>query len=79
MISMIIIGRYGSTLAGNRKIVPLFIEVSTFSFIADISAFTEALKIPITPDDSKRSIVIAALKSSFSIYCNRNNAAMDAA
>ena len=27
----------------------------------------------------RRSIVIAALKSSFSIYCNRNNAAMDAA
>ena len=29
------------------------------------------------PDNLKRSIVIAALKSSFSIYCNRNNAAID--
>ena len=29
------------------------------------------------PDDLKRSIVIAALKSSFSNYGNRNNAAID--
>ena len=75
------IGRYGSTLAGNRNIVPHFIEVSTLGFTADISNFTKALKIPMIPDNLKRSIVIAALKSSFSIYmyCNRNNAAMDAA
>ena len=71
------IGRYGSTLAGNRKIVPHFMEVSTLGFIADISDFTKALKIPMMPDNLKRSIVIAALKSSFSIYCNRNNAAID--
>ena len=62
-----------------RKIVPHFIEVSTLGFIADISDFTKALKITMMPDDSKRSIVIAALKFSFSIYCSRNNAAMDAA
>ena len=30
------IGHYGSTVAGNRKIVPHFIEVSTLGFIADI-------------------------------------------
>ena len=71
------IGRYGSTLAGNRKIVPHFIEVSTLGFIADISAFTKALHIPIMPDDLKRSVVIVALKSLLSIYCNRNNAAID--
>ena len=71
------IGRYGSTLAGNRKIVPHYIEVSNLGFIADISAFTKAWQIPIMPDDLKRSVVIAALKSSFSIYCNRNNAAID--
>ena len=41
--------------------------------------FTKVLKIPMMPDNLKRSIVIAALKSSFSIYCNRNNAAMNAA
>ena len=68
------IGRSGSTLAGNRKIVPHFIEVSTLGFIADISDFTKALKIPIMPDNLKRSIVIAALKSSFG---SRNNAAID--
>ena len=73
------IGRYGSTLAGNRKIVPYFIEVSTLGFIADILDFTKALQILLMPDNLKRSIVTAALKSSFSIYCNRNNAAMDAA
>jgi len=55
------IGRYGSTLAGNKKIVAHFIEVSTLGFIADISAFTKSLKIPIMPDDLKRFIVIAAL------------------
>ena len=37
----------------------------------------KALKIPMMPGNLKRSIVIAALKSSFSIYCNRNNAAID--
>ena len=73
------IERYESTLAGNRKIVPHFIEASTLGFIADISDFAKALKIPMMPDNLKRSIVIAALKSSFwfSIYCNRNNAAID--
>ena len=76
------IGRYGSTLAGNRKIVPHFIEISTLGFISDIADFTKALKILIMPVDLKRSIVIAdlkssILKSSFSIYCNRNNAAID--
>ena len=73
------IGCCGSTAAGNRKIVPHFIEVSTLGFISDISDFTKALKISITPDKLKRSAVIAASKSSFSIHCNRNNAAMDAA
>ena len=73
------IGRSGSTLAGNRKIVPHSIEVYTLGFIADISDFTKTLKIPMMPDNLilKRSIVVAAFKSSFSIYCNRNNAAID--
>ena len=44
-----------------------------------ISDFTNDLKIPKMSDNLKHSIVIAALKSSFSIYCNENNAAMDAA
>ena len=57
------IGRYGSTLAGNRKIVPHSIEVFTFYFIAEISDFTKASTIPIMPDDLKRSIVIVDLKS----------------
>ena len=55
------IGRYGSTFAGNRKIVPHFIEVSTLGFTADISDFTKALKILMMPDNLKRSIAIAAL------------------
>ena len=55
------------------------LEVSTLSFIADISDFTKALEIQIMPDNLKRSIVIVALESSFSIYCNKNNySAMDA-
>ena len=43
------IGRYGSTVASNWKIVPHFIEVSTLGFIADISNFTKALKILMMP------------------------------
>ena len=50
-------------MAGNRKIVLHFIEVSALDSIADISDLTKALKIPIMPNDLKRSIVIAALKS----------------
>ena len=65
------IGRSGSTSAGNGKIFPRFLEVSTLGFIADISDFTKALQIPMTPDNLKRSIVIATLKSSFSIYCRQ--------
>ena len=64
-------------MAGNRKIVSHFIEVSTLGFTAEISDVTKALKIPMMADNLKRSIVIAALKSSFIIYCNRNNAAID--
>ena len=70
-------------MAGNRKIVLHFIEVSTLGFIPDMSDFTKALQIPMMPDNLKRSIVSAivsaALKSAFSIYCNcnSNNAAID--
>ena len=39
------IGRYGSIVAGNRKILPNFIEVYSLGFIADILDFiTKALK-----------------------------------
>ena len=73
------IAQHRSMLAGNRKIVPHFIEVSTLGFIANITDFTKAIQIPNMPDDLKRTIVIATLKSSFSIYCNRNNAAIGVA
>jgi len=68
----------GSSLAGNRKIVPHTIEISTLGFISNISDFTKAVHIPQLPNSLKHSIVSTVLQRSFGIYCNRNNAAMDA-
>ena len=73
------IAKFGSSLAGNRKIVPYFIEVSTLGFISNVSDFTNAVNIPNVPDALKHNIISTALKSSFGIYCNRNNAALDIA
>ena len=71
------ISDFGSTLAANRKIMPYFVEVSTLGFISDTSDFTNAANIPKMPDALKHKIVADVLKSSFSIYCYRNNAAFD--
>ena len=71
------INDFGSTLAANRKIMPYFVEVSTLGFISDTSDFTNAANIPKMPEALKHSIVADVLKSSYSIYCNRNNAAFD--
>ena len=49
-------------------------EVSTLGFIADISAFTKACKLPKLPKSTKEAIIKSALSNSFNIYCNRNNA-----
>jgi len=73
------IAQHGSTLAGNRRIVCHSIEISTLGFISNISDFTKAAQIAIMPDDLKRSIVKTVVNSSFNIYCNRNNSALDAA
>jgi hypothetical protein len=72
------IALHRSTLAGNRKVVSHYIEVSTIGFIANLSDFTKAVQIPNMPDDLKRTIVTAVIKSSFSIYSNRNNSTIDA-
>jgi len=66
-------------MAGNRRIVCHSIEISTLGFISNISDFTKAAQIAIMPDDLKRSIVKTVVNSSFNIYCNRNNSALDAA
>ena len=68
----------GSSVAGNRKITPHFIEVSTLGFISSCLDFTKAVKIAAMPDTLKHKIVASAVKSSFGIYCNRNAAALDA-
>ena len=60
--------------------MPYFVEVSTLGFISDTSDFTNAANIPKMPDALKHrivGIVADVLKSSFSFYCNRNNAAFD--
>ena len=71
------INDFGSTLAANRKIMTYFVEVSTLGFISDTSDFTNAANISKMPDALKHRIVADVLKSSFSIYCYRNNAAFD--
>ena len=71
------INDFGSTLAANRKITLYFVAVSTLGFLSDTSDFTNAVNIPKMPDALKHSIVADVLKFSFSIYCNRNNAAFD--
>ena len=63
----------GSTLVGNRKIIPHTIEISTLGFISNISDFCKAVRIPQMSVSLKRDIVATVLKSSFQIYCNRNN------
>ena len=69
----------GSSLAGNRKIIPHFIEVSTLGFISNCLDFTKAIEIDVMPDSIKHKIVACAVKSSFGIYCNRNSAALNTA
>ena len=64
----------GSSLAGNRKIVPHFIEVSTLGFISSCSDFTRAVNIDAMSAALKHNIVKSAVKSSFDIYCKRNYA-----
>ena len=64
----------GSSLAGNRKIVPHFIEVSTLGFISRCSDFTRAVNIDAMSAALKHNIVKSAVKSSFDIYCKRNYA-----
>ncbi len=63
-----------SSLAGNRKIVPHFIEVSTLGFISNCSDFINAVKIDAMPAALKHNIVKSAIKSSFDIYCKRKSA-----
>jgi hypothetical protein len=69
----------GSTLAGNRKIITHTIEISTLGFISNISDFIKVIRIPQMSVSVKLVIIATVLKSSFDIYCNRNNAAIDAA
>ena len=64
----------GSSLAGNRKIVPHFIEISTLGFISSCSGFTRAVKIDAMSAALKHNIVKSAVKSSLDIYCKRNYA-----
>jgi len=70
-------GNFGSTIAANRKISPYFIKIATLGFISEISIFTKAANIPKMPDALKYCSISTVLKSSFSIYCNLNNAAID--
>ena len=64
----------GSSLAGNRKVVSHFIEISTLGFISSCSDFTRAVNIEAMSAALKHSIVKSAVKSSLDIYCKRNYA-----
>ena len=69
----------GSTLAGNRKITSHTIEISTLGFMSNISDFIKVIRIPQMAFSTKQAIITTVLKSSFGIYCKRNNAAIEAA
>ena len=71
------ISDFGSTLIAHKKITPYFIQISTLGFTSDISDFIKAVNIPKMPDALKHNIISSVLKSSFTIYCNRNSAAPD--
>ena len=64
----------GSSLAGNRKIVPHFIEVLTMGFISNCIDFTRAICVDAMPSALKHSSIKSAVKSSFDIYCKSNSA-----
>ena len=57
--------------------IPIIIIYNNNRFNVRFSVGRRHRGPPMMPDNLKRSIVIAALKSYFSIYCNRNNAAID--
>ena len=66
------IAQCGSSIAGNRKIVPHFLEVSTLGFISNCSDFTKAINVDAMPAALKHNIVKSTVKSSFDIHCKRN-------
>ena len=57
----------GSSLAGNRKIISHFIEVSILEFISNCSDFAKAVNIDVMSAALKHNIVKSAVKSSFDI------------
>ena len=69
---------FGSTLAGNRKMHSHTIEihVSTLGFISNINDFTKLIGVSHMPVQLKQEIISTLLRCSFTIYCNRNNAAI---
>ena len=70
------IADFRSTLAGNRKVYSYAIEISTLGFISNINDFTKLIGVSHMPVQLKQEIISTVLKSSFTIYSNRNNAAM---
>ena len=70
------IADFCSTLAGIRKVHSHTIEISTLGFISNINDFTKLISVCHMPVQLKQEIISTVLKSSFSIYSNRNNAAM---
>ena len=58
--------------SGSRKTFTYTIEVSTLGFVSNVLDFTKSLNIPALPITLKKSIILTVLKSSFKIYCERN-------
>ena len=57
--------------SGGRKTFTHTIEVSTLGFVSNMLDFTKSLKLAL-PITLKKSIILTVLKSSFKIYCERN-------
>jgi len=66
------VGSMGSTLSVGKTIVSHTIEVSTLSFISDVSDVLKAMSIPVMPINVKQLIIRSAISNSFAVYFNRN-------
>ena len=63
-----------SSVVGGRNLLTHTVEISTLGFVSDTEKFKKAIGVLNIPNDLINAIAAQALRSSFSIYCDRNNA-----
>ena len=65
---------FGSTLIAHKKITPYFFSNFNSRIHLRYFGLTKAVNILKMPDALKHNIISTVLRSSFTIYCNRNSA-----